>query len=95
MDNFGDNRNVRRNEPNTQSLTYEEIEEMKKSEDVKGTDLIEKVKAANAGFQKKTKFAQEKYIRKKQQKYLSVIQIVRPTGRTIAEAYFGRGMTYF
>lgn len=88
---MADNRNVRRNEPGTQSLTYEEIEDMKKNEDVRACDLIEKVTASNSVFQNKTKFAQEKYLRKKQQKYLSVIQIVRPTARTIAEAYFARG----
>mgnify|MGYP005994522501 CR=1 FL=1 len=88
---LSDNRNVKRNDPSVQTLTADDIEEMKKNDTVRGSEIIEKVKEANAGFQEKTLFSQEKYLIKKRKKHLSIIQIIKPTARTISEAYFNHG----
>uniref|UniRef100_A0A7S4MKZ3 tRNA (adenine(58)-N(1))-methyltransferase non-catalytic subunit TRM6 n=1 Tax=Vannella robusta TaxID=1487602 RepID=A0A7S4MKZ3_9EUKA len=89
---LSDNRNVKRNDPSVQTLTADDIEEMKKNDTVRGSEIIEKVKEANAGFQEKTLFSQEKYLIKKRKKHLSIIQIIKPTARTISEAYFNHGI---
>ena len=89
-ESIGDNRNVKRNDPTVQSLSYEEIEELKNNDQIKGEEYIERVASSNKSFSDKTVFSKEKYLKKKQQKHLSLFQILRPTSRTISEAYFSK-----
>ena len=90
-ENIGDNRHIKRNDPSVQTLSYEEIEAMKRNDELDTASMIDKVAAANNTFGTKTVFSQEKYLKKKQAKHLSVLQILRPTARTVTEAYFSKG----
>lgn len=51
-----------------QALSAEEIEEMKKS-GVEGTKIIKALVEKSASFKQKTEFSQQKYLKKKQQRY--------------------------
>lgn len=55
--------------PDVQALKAEQIEELKK-QGLSGQEIIERVKASHSSFTKKTAFSQEKYIKRKQQKFL-------------------------
>ncbi|KAI9213181.1 hypothetical protein DS838_001905 [Geotrichum bryndzae] len=57
-------------DPLAQQLTRNEIEEMKKSTTDGGRALIEKVVSGHVAFDKKTTFSQEKYLKRKEQKFL-------------------------
>ena len=92
---MGDNRNIKRNDPTVQKLSFDEIENMKKNEEIEGAKMIEMMAASNATFENKTVFAQEKYLKKKQQKHLLYFQILIPTPRTVSEAYFCKGLPSF
>lgn len=56
-------------DPTSQVLTMKEIEELK-SQGLTGQDLINKVKSSHTSFRNKTLFSQEKYVKRKQQKFL-------------------------
>jgi tRNA (adenine-N(1)-)-methyltransferase non-catalytic subunit len=56
-------------DPATQALTMKEIEHFK-SQGFTGQDLINKVKGSHASFKNKTLYSQEKYVKRKQQKFL-------------------------
>ena len=49
-------------------MTHEEIEALKK-QGLKGGDLINKLIENSDTFNKRTKYSQEKYLKKKKQKY--------------------------
>lgn len=53
-----------------QTLSYEEIEELKKMDTGSGKELIAKIVAAHSGIDEKTVFSLAKYIKRKHQKYL-------------------------
>jgi tRNA (adenine-N(1)-)-methyltransferase non-catalytic subunit len=57
-------------DPSAQQLTRNDIEEMKKSTTDGGRALIEKVISGHVAFDKKTTFSQEKYLKRKEQKFL-------------------------
>ena len=92
---MGDNRNIKRNDPTVQKLSFGEIEDLKKNEEIEGAKMIEMMAASNATFENKTVFAKEKYLKKKQQKHLLYFQILIPTPRTVSEAYFCKGSSSF
>jgi tRNA (adenine-N(1)-)-methyltransferase non-catalytic subunit len=56
-------------DPNVQALNTKEIEELKK-QGLSGQEIIEIVKQSHSSFDKKTTFSREKYIKRKQQKFL-------------------------
>lgn len=56
-------------DPDVQALGTDEIEALKK-QGLSGQEIIERVKSSHASFEKKTMFSQEKYIKRKQQKFL-------------------------
>ena len=90
LSNIGDNREISL-DSNAQELTLTEIENMKKSEEVTPQEMIEKLKENNKTFTKKTIFAQEKYLKKKQKKHITIIKVLEPNSRTLAEAYYAKG----
>lgn len=57
-------------DPSAQQLTMDEIEELKKTSADGGRELIDRVISSHSAFQKKTTFSQEKYIKRKEQKFL-------------------------
>jgi tRNA (adenine-N(1)-)-methyltransferase non-catalytic subunit len=81
-----DNRNLLDKTEN-QKLSRDDIEKMKTAEDMSGNEIIGKLIENSASFQNKTQYSQEKYIKKKKDKYLPIYQIMRPTIRTLCEFY--------
>lgn len=57
-------------DPSAQQLTMDEIEELKKRSADGGRELIDRVISSHSAWEKKTTFSQEKYIKRKEQKFL-------------------------
>lgn len=57
-------------DPSRQTLTMEEIEELKKAGSGSGKDIIEKIMASHLGIEEKTQFSLAKYTLRKSRKYL-------------------------
>lgn len=72
---------------NAQSLTGEEIDEMRR-QGATGDEIVEALVANSATFENKTLFSQEKYRLKKQKKYAPKVLLRRPFARSVCEAYF-------
>ncbi|CAF1006328.1 unnamed protein product [Brachionus calyciflorus] len=81
-----DNRNLVDKSAN-QKLSHDEIEKLKQLEDISGTEIIDRLIENSASFSQKTEYSQEKYIKKKKEKYLAVFEILKPTIRTLSEYY--------
>ena len=78
-----DNRNLL--DANTsQELTREEIESMQEQR-IEGSKIIERLVESSTSFNQKTKFSQEKFIKKKTKKYCQYIKIRRPSVRLILQ----------
>lgn len=74
----------------SQKLTTSDIEAFKKS-GMSGHDMVKKIVENSNTFHEKTAFAKEKYLRKKQKKYLNFVQILKPNIRLLAEMYYMQG----
>lgn len=74
----------------SQKLTTSDIEEFKK-QGMSGQDMVMKIVANSNTFHEKTAFAKEKYLRKKQKKYLNYVQLLKPNVRLLAEMYYMQG----
>lgn len=72
-----------------QSLTTEQIAELKKSGS--GADVVSALMASSATFKGKTAFSQAKYLRQKARKYIKRFQVLRPTLRIVCDAMFAKG----
>lgn len=81
-----DNRNLVDKSEN-QKLTKEDIEQMRSQDDVSGNQIIDRLIENSASFSQKTEYSQEKYIKKKKEKYLAVYRILKPTIRTLVDYY--------
>ncbi|KAF2446450.1 hypothetical protein P171DRAFT_430603 [Karstenula rhodostoma CBS 690.94] len=57
-------------DPSRQTLSMDEIEELKKAGSGSGKDIIEKIMASHLGIEEKTKFSLAKYTLRKSRKYL-------------------------
>ncbi|KAJ4354087.1 tRNA (adenine(58)-N(1))-methyltransferase non-catalytic subunit trm6 [Didymosphaeria variabile] len=57
-------------DPSRQTLSMDEIEELKKAGSGSGKDIIEKIMASHMGIEEKTKFSLAKYTLRKSRKYL-------------------------
>eukprot|EP00439_Symbiodinium_sp_Y106_P041965 s822_g5.t1 len=69
-----------------QSLTPDEVRDLKKSCD--GEAVVEALASNSATFASKTKFAQEKYLKKKAQKHVQQVTLLRPTMMELCETYY-------
>ncbi|XP_064383975.1 tRNA (adenine(58)-N(1))-methyltransferase non-catalytic subunit TRM6-like isoform X2 [Halichondria panicea] len=69
-----------------QGLTEEDVVTMK-GQGVKGQAIVETIVEHSSSFKEKTKFSQEKYIRKKERKHNPVFRIIRPSTRLLCEMY--------
>lgn len=69
-----------------QTLTPDQIQNIKSTEG--GQVLIDKLIENSSTFQMKTQFAQEKYIKKKKNKHLSLFRILKPTCGNIADTLY-------
>ena len=78
-----DNRNLL--DANTsQELSREDIETMQERR-MEGSKIIERLVESSSSFNQKTKFSQEKFIKKKTKKYCQYIKIRRPSIRLILQ----------
>lgn len=57
-------------DPTAQTLSMQDIEALKKASTDGGREIIDKMVSSHSAFQKKTQFSQEKYIKRKEQKFL-------------------------
>jgi tRNA (adenine58-N1)-methyltransferase non-catalytic subunit len=72
-----------------QALDQAAIEGLKRS-GVSGEEMVRTVAGGSRTFQAKTVFAQDKYVKRKLQKYDVRVRVVRPTALSICETYFSK-----
>eukprot|EP00929_Paragymnodinium_shiwhaense_P081335 TRINITY_DN42537_c0_g1_i1.p1 TRINITY_DN42537_c0_g1~~TRINITY_DN42537_c0_g1_i1.p1 ORF type:complete len:439 (+),score=122.94 TRINITY_DN42537_c0_g1_i1:92-1408(+) len=68
-----------------QTLKPDEINELKRA--CTGEEVVAKIAENNATFASKTQFSKEKYIKKKQQKHVQQVSVLRPTVMELCETY--------
>ncbi|CAH1791433.1 unnamed protein product [Owenia fusiformis] len=85
-----DNRDLHDRNLENQKLSRDEIVEMKK-EGLRGQEIVDQLVENSATFKIKTEFSQEKYIKKKKKKHVSVYTILRPCTRLISDMYTNKG----
>lgn len=85
----GDNRNLR-DDNSAQTLSQDEIERMKNDDNTDRSKIVAALVQASSSFQSKTQFSQEKYIKKKQSKYLIYAKLERPSPRNVGEYLFAK-----
>uniref|UniRef100_A0A1E1XDY0 tRNA (adenine(58)-N(1))-methyltransferase non-catalytic subunit TRM6 n=1 Tax=Amblyomma aureolatum TaxID=187763 RepID=A0A1E1XDY0_9ACAR len=83
-----DNRNLV-DDGKSQKLTREEIETFK-AHGTSGESIIKTLVENSTTFKEKTEYAQRKYLKKKQQKYLQHVTLERPTTRLLVEMYYSQ-----
>lgn len=84
-DGTRDNRNLVDTHGSNQTMTHDEIEAMKASEGVRG--IVDKLVTSSATFEDKTAFAQEKYVRRKKNKYVVTFLVERMTPDNMTEVW--------
>ncbi|RWS10325.1 tRNA (adenine(58)-N(1))-methyltransferase non-catalytic subunit TRM6-like protein [Dinothrombium tinctorium] len=73
----------------SQKLSKEVIETLK-DEGVTGEKIIETLIENSSSFKMKTSFSQEKYLKKKHQKYLNFIRVYKPNPALLTEMYYAQ-----
>lgn len=68
-----------------QALTPDQVLELKQT--ASGEEVVKSLCSNNATFASKTRFAQEKYIKKKEQKHVQQVHLLRPTLMDLCETY--------
>ena len=81
----GDNRNIA-DDTNQQKLTSDKIEALK-DQGTGGQGIINQLIENSATFGQKTQFSQAKWLKKKAQKYLVTIQIIKPSALELCDTY--------
>lgn len=71
----------------SQSITQPELHQMQK-DGAHGSEIVAALISNSSTFHTKSQFSQDKYIRKKQQKYQLRCRMVRPTASNICQTYF-------
>lgn len=85
LDNTKDNRDLH-DDGRSQKLSLEEIEGLK-SGGLTNKQIVDTIVDNSSTFQDKSAFAQEKYLKKKKQKYSNYFKIHRPTVRLLCDMY--------
>ncbi|XP_068565098.1 tRNA (adenine(58)-N(1))-methyltransferase non-catalytic subunit TRM6 isoform X2 [Cebidichthys violaceus] len=83
-----DNRNIV-DDGKSQKLTRDDIENLKE-QGLKDQEIIQQLVENSSTFSGKTKYAQDKYIKKKKKKYENTVTILKPSCRILALMYHGR-----
>lgn len=73
----------------SQKLTRNDIEKIKK--ETSGKEVIKILVENSSTFDGKNKFSQQKYLIKKQQKYLNLFTVLKPNVKFLMEMYFSQG----
>jgi hypothetical protein len=71
-------------------LDKKDIGAMRKSAEVTGSDIVEKLVEGSATFETKTGFSKAKYIRKKMQKHVFTVRVLQPTAFNMAQVYYAK-----
>lgn len=71
----------------SQKLTTDDIEAYKR-QGISGQDMVKIIVENSSSFHEKTAFSKEKYLRKKQMKYVNIIQMLKPNVRLLAGMYY-------
>ncbi|PFH31231.1 eukaryotic initiation factor 3, gamma subunit protein [Besnoitia besnoiti] len=87
----GDNRDIA-DSNDAQHLTAGKIECLRE-EGLRGEEVIRLLMMNSTTFEKKTKFAKEKYIRKKMARHLKRVTVLPATVREVCEAYYATDAT--
>lgn len=82
-----DNRLLQDNNDN-QLLTQRDITRMKRDGRNSGAAVVNAVVSNSATFQSKTKFSQEKYVRRKRNKFDVRVRVIKPTSFSLCQTYF-------
>ncbi|CAJ1423793.1 unnamed protein product [Effrenium voratum] len=69
-----------------QSLTPSDVRDLKKT--CSGDAVVEALASNSATFASKTKFAKEKYLKKKAQKHVQQVTFLRPSAMELCETYY-------
>ncbi|CAL1149934.1 unnamed protein product [Cladocopium goreaui] len=69
-----------------QSLSPSEVRDLKQK--CSGSEVVEALASNSATFASKTKFAQEKYLKKKAQKHVQQVTLLRPSVMELCETYY-------
>ncbi|XP_050406117.1 tRNA (adenine(58)-N(1))-methyltransferase non-catalytic subunit TRM6 [Patella vulgata] len=72
-----------------QKIKQEEIQQMKDS-GMKGEQIVDKLVENSQTFQNKTEFSQDKYIKKKKQKHILLVRVLKPTTRLVFNLFYNR-----
>jgi len=81
-----DNRDMRQ-DGSAQALDADSIQQLKAA-GTDARDIVGEIITNSATFASRTVFSQQKYLAKKKRKYLPTIQILRPSTRTVARAFY-------
>ena len=76
-----------------QGLKKSEIDELKrkgKSGQLRGSEIVQLVTENSTTFDKKSEFAQAKYIDRKKKKFMRVFTLIQPTGLSLCNHFFQR-----
>jgi tRNA (adenine-N(1)-)-methyltransferase non-catalytic subunit len=73
-----------------QKLSQEDIQKMKSSGKCTSEQIIQALVESSGTYGQKTGFSQQKYLKRKFKKYMTRVQIFRPTGFNVAETCFER-----
>lgn len=73
----------------SQKLTKDDIENLK-AKGISGEKIIENLIENSSTFKEKSTFSQEKYLKKKKEKYVGTFQILMPNTRLLAQMYYSR-----
>lgn len=84
-----DNRNIKDIGSSVQNLSTEKIEELKKTGSTSsvGLSIIKSILESHQNFDKKTKFSQEKYLKRKKEKFGRFFIVEKVTARSLLKHY--------
>ena len=55
-----------------------------------GDTIIDTVVASSSTFQQRTEMGKQKYLRRKMNKYLLIIEVIKPSALMLAKTYFSK-----
>ena len=82
-----DNRDLTDNDKDNQKLSRDEINKMRE-DGVAGVEIMEKLIENSETFQNKTKYSQEKFLKKKAKKYHQYILVRKPSIRLLMDIHY-------
>lgn len=87
-DNRGDN-SFYTDTNTSQKLKNKDVEQLKDS-GISGVEIVKQLIANNSTWNVKTEFAQEKWLKRKQKKYIKQFRVIKCTPATLCEVYHGK-----